>query len=106
MTWVWKRLRQLAAMELSRAELLTKLGAADAKASTAWRLVDIEIDKNNAAFSSSLNRVKLRKIRRREGRYLQRTNPTDYHPARLWQYYIQLVVVEQGFKNLKTSGPN
>src|SRR5208283_5736728 len=94
MKWLWQRLRQLATMEITREELLMKLGAARAKAPTGWRLVDIEIDKNSAAFSFSLNRNKLRKVRRREGRYLLRTNLTDNDPAVLWQYYIQLVAVE------------
>jgi hypothetical protein len=101
MKWLWQRLRQLATMEITREELLMKLGAARAKAPTGWRLVDIEIDKNSAAFSFSLNRNKLRKVRRREGRYLLRTNLTDNDPAVLWQYYIQLVAVEEAFKNLK-----
>jgi Transposase DDE domain len=98
---LWKRLHELAAMKLSREELLMKLGAARAKAPTAWRLIDIEIDKQSAAFTFSLNRRKLRRTRRREGRYLLRTNLTDNDPARLWQYYIQLVAVEEAFKNLK-----
>src|ERR1039458_2526431 len=101
MKWLWKRLLQLATMQISREELLMKLGAARAKAPTAWRLVDIEIDKNDAAFSFSLNRNKLRKVRRREGRYMLRTTLTDNDPALLWQYYIQLVAVEEAFKNLK-----
>src|SRR4030088_2002016 len=42
-----------------------------------------------------------RKTRRREGRYLLRTNLTDNDPAQLWQYYIQLVAVEEAFRNLK-----
>ena len=99
--WLWKRLRQIAAMDVSRQELLMKLGAARSKAPTAWRLVDIEIDKQTTAFAFALNRKKLRAIRRREGRYLLRTNLTDNDPALLWQYYIQLVAVEEAFKNLK-----
>ena len=99
--WLWKRLRQIAAMDVSREELLMKLGAARSKAPSAWRLVDIAIDKTSAAFSFFLNRKKLRTIRRREGRYLLRTNLTDNDPALLWQYYIQLVAVEEAFKNLK-----
>jgi hypothetical protein len=35
------------------------------------------------------------------GRYLLRTNLTDADPARLWNYYLQLVAVEEAFKNLK-----
>jgi transposase len=100
--WLWARLKQIAVMEkLSREELLMKLGAARSKAPTAWRLVNIDVEKDRAAFSYSLNRDKLRIQRRREGRYLLRTNMTSQDPALLWQYYVQLVVVEQAFKNLK-----
>jgi len=99
--WLWKRLRELVAMEVRREEMLMKLGAARARAPTAWRLVDIEMDKAGAGFSYALNRQKLRQIRRREGRYLLRTNLTENDPALLWQYYTQLVAVEEAFKNLK-----
>jgi hypothetical protein len=99
--WLWKRLRELAAMEVRREEMLMKLGAARARAPAAWRLVDIEMDKAGAGFSYTLNRQKLRQIRRREGRYLLRTNLTQNDPALLWQYYTQLVAVEEAFKNLK-----
>ena len=99
--WLWKRLRELAAMEVPREEMLMKLGAARARAPTAWRLVDIEMDKESAMFIYTLNRQKLRRIRRREGRYLLRTNLTENDPALLWQYYTQLVAVEEAFKNLK-----
>ena len=44
---------------------------------------------------------KLRRVRRREGRYLLRTNLTENDPALLWQYYTQIVAVEEAFKNLK-----
>jgi hypothetical protein len=84
--WLWKRLRELAAMEIPREEMLMKLGAARARAPTAWRLVDIEMDKESAMFIYALNRQKLRRIRRREGRYLLRTNLTENDPALLWQY--------------------
>src|ERR1700719_4521455 len=101
MKWLWKRLRELAAMEISREEMLMKLGAARSRAPTAWRLVEIDMDKESSMFIYALNRQKLRKVRRREGRYLLRTNLTESDPALLWQYYIQLVAVEQAFKNLK-----
>ena len=101
MKWLWKRLRELVVMEISREEMLMKLGAARSRAPTAWRLVDIEMDKESSMFIYTLNRPKLRKVRQREGRYLLRTNLTENDPALLWQYYIQLVAVEQAFKNLK-----
>ena len=101
MKWLWRRLRELTAMEISREEMLMKLGAARSRAPTAWRLVDIEMDKESSMFIYTLNQQKLRKVRRREGRYLLRTTLTENDPALLWQYYIQLVAVEQAFKNLK-----
>jgi len=99
--WLWRRLGELAAMKNTREQLLMKLGAARAKAPVGWRLVDVKVDKTSAAFTFALNRNKLRTIRRREGRYLLRTNLTESDPATLWQFYIQLVAVEEAFKNLK-----
>jgi len=99
--WLWRRLKELAAMKNTREQLLMKLGAARAKAPVGWRLVDVKVDKASAGFTFALNRNKLRTIRRREGRYLLRTNLTESDPATLWQYYIQLVAVEEAFKTLK-----
>ena len=99
--WLWKRLRELAAMAISREEMLMKLGAARSRAPTAWRLVEIDMDKESSMFFYMLNRQKLRTVRRREGLYLLRTNLVENDPVLLWQYYTQLVAVEQAFKNLK-----
>jgi hypothetical protein len=99
--WLWARLKQLAAMSLKREELLMKLGAARAKAPAAWRLIDIEVAAQDATFSYQLNRQKLRQVRRREGRYLLRTNLCDQEPAHLWRFYILLVEIEAAFKTLK-----
>jgi transposase len=99
--WLWARLKQISAMELTREELLMKLGAARAKARSAWRLIDVEVAPNAATFDFALNRIKLREARRREGRYLLRTNLCGREPAELWRFYIQLVEIEAAFKNLK-----
>jgi hypothetical protein len=99
--WLWARLREISAMSLSREELLMKLGAARAKARAAWRLIDVAVAPAGATFSFTLDRKKLRQVRRREGRYLLRTNLCGREPADLWQFYIQLVEVEAAFKNLK-----
>ena len=98
--WLWKRLR-----ELDWHGSLPRRDADEARcragrAPTAWRLVDIEMDEKSPTFTYALNRKKLRRARRREGRYLLRTNLTENDPALLWQHYIQLVAVEQAFKNL------
>jgi transposase len=99
--WLWARLKQLAAMKLTREELLMRLGAARKQARTAWRLIVIEVAADSATLSYRLDRTKLRQARRREGRYLLRTNLTDDDPARLWGLYLQLVSVEEAFRNLK-----
>jgi transposase len=99
--WLWSRLKQLSTMKLKREELLMKLGAAKQKSPSAYRLVQVEVDKDKAAFTYRLDRQKLRQKRRREGRYLLRTNLTETDPAKLWSLYLQLVNVEEAFKNLK-----
>jgi transposase len=99
--WLWKRLEQIAAMKLTRDELLMKLGAARSQAPTAWRLIAIAVAKTGTIFSYRLDRNKLRQARRREGRYLLRTNLVENDPTQLWNYYLQLVAVEEAFKNLK-----
>lgn len=78
-----------------------KLGAARSQARTAWRLIAVTVPKTGSTFSYRLDRNKLRKARRREGRYLLRTNLSENDPAQLWSYYLQLVAVEEAFKNLK-----
>ncbi len=99
--WLWARLNKLQAMRLSREELLMKLGAARERAHTAWRLIAIDMAENAVGFSYRLDRDKLRQARRREGRYLLRTNLTEDDPAKLWSYYLQLMRVEEAFRNLK-----
>ena len=54
-----------------------------------------------ASFGFRLNRKRLREVRRREGRYLLRTNLCKRDPVELWSFYIQLVEIEAVFKTLK-----
>jgi transposase len=98
---LWARLAKLSTMSLGHEELLMKLGAARAKSAAAWRLIDVEVAEHTATFSYALNRQKLRQVRRREGRYLLRTNLCGQEPADLWRFYIDLVEVEAAFKTLK-----
>jgi transposase len=100
--WLWKRLKEIAAMKnLKRDELLMKLGAARQKAPAAWRVITVEVSVDGTSFDFWINRAKLRQVRRREGRYLLRTNLTESDPARLWEYYLTLVKVEEAFRTLK-----
>ena len=109
---LWKRLKELQGMLLKRDALLMKLGAARQQSPSAWRLVEIRLPtakknkKPNQAqtdrkFNFALNKDKLREVRRREGRYLLRTNLVEQPSAQVWQFYMQLAQVEGAFKNLK-----
>ena len=99
--WLWKRLQDLAAMTLTRNDLLMKLGAARAHAPTGWRLITVDVAADQASFTYRLERSKLRQARRREGRYLLRSNLTDGDPTTLWSHYLQLVQVELAFRTIK-----
>jgi len=98
---LWKRLGELRGMELSRDQLLLKLGAAQQQSPSAWRLVQMEIPEGDGSWKFSLRKDRLREVRRREGRYLLRTNLVGRDPAQMWEFYTQLVQVEEAFKNLK-----
>src|SRR5208283_4904430 len=70
-----KRLHELRQQKLTRDQLLIKLGAAKKEAGAAvYRIIDS---------------------------YLPRTNLTASDAAQLWTLYLQLVEVEQAFKELK-----
>ena len=100
----WKRLAELQKMSISRDELLLKFGVAKHDAGAASRLVDVELPAvgvDKPPLSYSLNKQRLREIRRREGTYLLRSNIVGENPETLWQRYIQLTEVEQAFKDLK-----
>jgi len=102
-----KRLHELRQQKLTRDHLLIKLGAARKEAGqAAWRIIDLQLPGKDQAvtpetFCFRLNWQKLRAARRREGSYLLRSNMTGRDPAELWRFYLQLVEVEQAFKELK-----
>ncbi len=98
---LWKRLKELKQMELKRDALLMKLGAARQQSPSAWRLVKVQLPKAENEFSFTLLKEKLRQVRRREGRYLLRSNMPERAPKELWEFYLQLGQVEQAFKQLK-----
>ena len=104
---LWHRLHELQQQKLTRDQLLIKLGSAKKDAGRAYFLVDIQLPEKDQAvnadtFTFSLQRKKLRTVRRREGRYLLRSNLVAENPTQLWQHYIQLTEVEQAFKELKS----
>lgn len=103
----WKRLGELRNMkDLHVNDLLKKLGAAQAEAGRAHGLVEVQEPQpgqevNEQTFGYKLNRSKLRQWRRREGRYLLRSNLTAQAPAKLWEMYLRLVEIEAAFRDLK-----
>jgi transposase len=92
---------------LNRDQLHQALGAAKKEAGRDARHVKVEVtlhgkgEKQTASLVYQLNRTTLRVARRREGRYLLRTNLNEADPAKLWEFYLQLTEVEQAFKELK-----
>lgn len=103
---LWRRLGELQQQKLTRDELLIKLGAAKKEAGRAYGLVEIHLPDPDQAvtpqtFTFNLRRDRLRRARRREGRYLLRSNLRSEDPATLWQYYMRLTEIEQAFKELK-----
>lgn len=100
------RLKELAHMDLTRDDLLKKLGAAEKEATPkVAALWTVKVEEGNSGekprWSFVLRREVLRTLRRREGVYLLRTNLEQTDPKVLWEYYLQLVEVEQSFKDLK-----
>ena len=98
---LWERLKEIQSMTLQRDQLLLKLGAARQQAPAAWRLVKVQMPSVEGVWNFSLRKDKLREVRRREGRYLLRSNLSGREPGELWQFYTQLTHVEEAFKNLK-----
>ena len=83
---LWQRLGEIQQQDLTRDQRLEKLGAARDRA---------------GQLTLRLDRAKLRTVRRREGRYLLRTNLSAADPELVWRCYMQLVFVEEAFRTLK-----
>lgn len=108
---LWDRLCELKKMKLSAKALLIKIGEAKKEAGRVFGLIDLKLpnpskskrkkSKTKVNFGFRINRAKFRDAYRREGRYLLRSNLPEQVPATLWEYYIQLIQVEEAFKNLK-----
>lgn len=108
--WLWKRLQELQRQQPTYEKLLMKIGAAHKEVGRVASLVNLILPdappksqrSRRVAFGFTLDRAQLRSTRRREGRYLLRTNLTATDPAQLWQFYLQLVEVEAAFRDLKS----
>ena len=108
---LWTRLKALREQRPSYEALLMKLGAAKAEAGRVGSLVEVTLpeaprskkarQQRVSGFEFRLQKKKLREVLKREGRYLLRTNLKETDPAKVWEFYLQLVEVEEAFKNLK-----
>ena len=108
---LWTRLKALREQRPSYETLLMKLGAAKAEAGRVGSLVEVTLpeaprskkarQQRVSGFEFGLQKKKLREVFKREGRYLLRTNLKETDPAKVWEFYLQLVEVEEAFKNLK-----
>jgi len=103
---LWARLKQLQEQSNTRDQLLLKIGAAKKDAGRAYSLININLPEpkgvvNKETFSFSLNKDKLRKVMKKEGKYLLRSNLTATDPRLLWKQYMLLGEVEQAFKEMK-----
>jgi transposase len=103
---LWQRLGELQRQDLTRDDLLLKLGAAKAEAGRAYRWVEIRVPTaeqpvNAETFTFRLRKDKLRQAFRREGHYLLRSNLSGEDPGVLWQHYVQLTEIEAVFRALK-----
>lgn len=97
---------EAAARDLANEILIAREPAHEARRRTAEDAGRVAIvpdrgAEDGATFIYRLDREKRRAARRREGRYLLRTNLTARDPARLGKLYVQRSEVEAAFKNLK-----
>jgi hypothetical protein len=105
---LWARLQELRRMkDLSRDDLLKKLGVAQAQAGRVASLVKINEPAegqpvNPQTFSFTLRKDKLRVQRHREGQYLLRSNLPAEDPGKMWEMYLLLAEIEAAFKSLKS----
>jgi transposase len=108
---LWARLKELKEQRPSYQTLLMKLGAAKAEAGRVWSLVELTLPKvprsqkarqqRVRGFEFALRKEALRQVCKREGRYILRTNLQESDGAKVWRFYLQLVEVEEAFKNIK-----
>ena len=103
----WKRLKTIQNMKrISRDQLLMKVGAAKQVAGNCASLIKIRLPRKDQevsprTFRFEIDKKRLKAWRRREGRYLLRSNVMTGDPAALWGQYLVLTEIEQAFKELK-----
>ena len=92
--------------KITRDALLMHIGALKKEGGRDFGLVRISIPNpqepvNEHTFHFELDRERLRRTLRREGRYLLRSNMQAASPETVWESYLLLTRIEQAFKDLK-----
>ena len=106
---LWASLHELRNRKsITRDDLLMHRGALKKEARRDFGLVRVSIPNpqepvNGHTFHFSLDRERLRRTLRREGRYLLRSNMQAASPETVWESYLLLTRIEQAFKDLKGS---
>ena len=106
---LWASLHELRNRKhITRDDLLMHIGALKKEAGRDFGLVRISLPNpqepvNENTFHFSLDRERLRRALRREGRYLLRSNMQAASPETVWESYLLLTRREQAFKDLKGS---
>ena len=104
---LWASLHELRNRKsITRDDLLMHIGALKKEAGRDFGLVCISLPEpqepvNEHTFHFSLDRERLRRTLRREGRYLLRSNMQAASPETVWESYLLLTRIEQAFKDLK-----
>ena len=109
---LWARLQELKEQRPSYQALLMKLGAAKAEAGRVWSLVKLSLPKaprtkkaRRATGGRVLNLPSERTscVKCSNARVVISCAPIlkETDPAKVWEFYLQLVEVEEAFKNLK-----
>ena len=104
---LWASLHELRnRKKITRDDLLMHIGALKKEAGRDFGLVRISIPNpqepvNELTFHFELDRERLRRTLRREGRYLLRSNMQAASPETVWESYLLLTRIEQAFKDLK-----
>ncbi len=104
---LWASLHELRNRKnITRDNLLMHIGALKKEAGRDFGLVRISLPNpqesvNEHTFHFELDRERLRRALRREGRYLLRSNMQAASPETVWESYLLLTRIEQAFKDLK-----
>ncbi|TAN35214.1 IS1634 family transposase [Patescibacteria group bacterium] len=104
---LWASLHELRNRKnITRDNLLMHIGALKKESGRDFGLVRISLPNpqesvSEHTFHFELDRERLRRALRREGRYLLRSNMQAASPETVWESYLLLTRVEQAFKDLK-----